>query len=1068
MFDGLRRRLAPFWDIRPNERARVGLLALYFFLVITSYYVIKPVRNSLFIQRLGADNLPYVYILTALLVGVLISFYSRFADRITRRALVMGTFAFLASNLVAFWWILGRGGLLSSGAFYIWAKLYPLLLVSQFWLVANDFFTTPQAKRVFGLIGAGGIVGGIAGSSIAGGFATLLGSERLLLVSAGTLGLCAALLVVIDRTATPVQSRPRPSRTATPPPGAWKLLKESTHLRTIAYILGLTIIVSTIVDWQFAKAVEIFIIGEDAKTAFFGRFFVILNSASVIIQFVLTSWVLRVFGVGIALLLLPIGLLTGSIGIIIHPGLWTTAFAKGAEGALRYSLDQSTRELLFLPVPPDVKYRGKPLIDLVVYRGGTGVAGIIVLVANGVFDFGLREMSILAAAMVVVWLSATVAMRREFKKSVRRLIRSRDVEARELLVQYLDAGTRTELIEALERDDEKSIVYSISLLEGIDDSEIVKRAGRLLDHSSERVRARTLKVLNEAHARDLGGASKYLPLVQGLLRDPAIAVRSQAVAFVSHFGPTPDSQAMQEFSEAGDPEVRAAALAYVSSHGNAEEAAAAVTTLLDMATQADGGSSVRERKVAAEAMALVETRAEVSQALAILLQDPEVSVQLAAIRAAARARRPELVPYLAARLCCATTRGTARAALVAHGPETYEQLGRLMLDAQVPLEVRLAIPSVFYERGDQPAADALVRVTPRLRPVLLRRSALKALNRMRRNYDGLSFPRKSLEQTLVIELRKAYQFAADRTVILPDELLGDMLTEHERRAFERASRILGMLYPQSDILAAYQGITSGDAAQRAAGYELLDSTLSIGHRRLVGPLADPELSPEERAERGATLFPRVSFGSRPDVLRRLARDKDEPWLAAVASAKGGGAMATLAATVRAPFHLHPLPQAGRPFRALLFGSDRDMVLKLVERAEFLRKVEFFSQVRAEDLAKIAAIAQEREFQRGETLFAAGDEGSELFVIVSGEVEAARSGQRVFLATAGNPVGTLTLIDAQPRELTVTALDPVVALVIDREDFFDLMRSHFSLAEGVFMHLARLVRTPKESVDPERI
>jgi AAA family ATP:ADP antiporter len=153
MIHAIRRELVTILDIRPQERIRVLLLSLYFFLVITSYYVIKPVRNSLFIQRLGADNLPYVYILTALLVGLLITVYSHWADRITRRALVQRTFAFLASNLLIFWWVLNRGGLLSSGAFYIWGRIYPLLLVSQFWLVANDYFTTPQAKRVFGVIG---------------------------------------------------------------------------------------------------------------------------------------------------------------------------------------------------------------------------------------------------------------------------------------------------------------------------------------------------------------------------------------------------------------------------------------------------------------------------------------------------------------------------------------------------------------------------------------------------------------------------------------------------------------------------------------------------------------------------------------------------------------------------------------------------------------------------------------------------------------------------------------------------------------------------------------------------
>ena len=102
MAERIQRKIRTLIGIRPGEWQRVGLMFAYFFLVITSYYVIKPVRNSLFIERLGADNLPYVYIATALFVGVIISYYSRFADRIGRQALVLGTFAFLASSLLFF------------------------------------------------------------------------------------------------------------------------------------------------------------------------------------------------------------------------------------------------------------------------------------------------------------------------------------------------------------------------------------------------------------------------------------------------------------------------------------------------------------------------------------------------------------------------------------------------------------------------------------------------------------------------------------------------------------------------------------------------------------------------------------------------------------------------------------------------------------------------------------------------------------------------------------------------------------------------------------------------------
>jgi AAA family ATP:ADP antiporter len=511
MFERIQRKLLSLLGIRPGERLRAGLMFAYFFLIITSYYVIKPVRNSLFIERLGADNLPYVYIATALFVGVIISFYSRFADRISRHRLVLGTFALLASNLLIFWWVLRSGTLLTSGAFYIWAKLYPLLLVSQFFLVANEMFTTPQAKRLFGFIGAGGILGGITGSTIAGAFATAVGSAQLLLVSVGLLGLSAALLVAIDRVTEPV--RPRPAVSTEPSAkGAWHLLAESTHLRTIAYILGLTIVVSTIVDWQFNKAIELFVVGEDAKTAFFGRFFAILNVVSIGIQLFLTSFVLRVFGLGLALLLLPLGLITGSIGILLHPGLWSAAFAKGAEGSLRYSLDQSTRELLWLPVPSELKYRGKPLIDMVVYRGGTGVAGIIVLVATSLFSFGLQEMAILASLLTALWMGVTVSMRREFRASVRRLIRTRDVETDELIVRHLDAATRAELREALDGDDENAVIYALELLDGTENDAIAQRAGRLLAHSSDRVRSRTLRALFDAgNATDISGASGHCP-----------------------------------------------------------------------------------------------------------------------------------------------------------------------------------------------------------------------------------------------------------------------------------------------------------------------------------------------------------------------------------------------------------------------------------------------------------------------------------------------------------------------------------------------------------------------------
>lgn len=1065
MIDWIHAKFKSLFDIRPGEWLRVGLMFLYFFLVITSYYVIKPVRNSLFVDRLGADNLPYVYIATALFVGVIISIYSRYADRIGRQALILGTFAFLASNLVIFWWLLQTEMWLTSGLFYIWVKLYPLLLVSQFWLVANELFTTPQAKRVFGVVGAGGIVGGIAGSAIAGGLARALGSEGLLLISIGILGLCALIVLVIGRTTKPVRTREVSQQTEeTPDPGAWRLLVESSHLRTIAFILGLTIIVGTILDWQLNKAVELFIPGEDAKTAFWGQFFFILNIASLGIQLFLTSYVLRVFGIGVALLLLPLGLLTGSIGILLHPGIWTAAFAKGAEGALRYSLDQSTRELLFLPLTSDIKYRGKPLVDMVVYRGGTGVAGLIVLAGTRLVNFGLQEMAVVASVLIAFWIGVTLVMRREFRASVKRLIPTRDIEPEELIVRHLDPDTRMELYEALDSDEEDEILVALALLEGVEDEEVVRRADRLLNHPSERVRARTLRVLFDAQDR------AHLDGVARLLDDPSMDVRIEAIHFVCEFGEMPAGEQMEEFlNRSEDPEVRAAALACLAQHVGGEKLETATSMLTEMARSENGAGAARGRRLAAEAIGTVGAvgdHGRMAEVLAELLQDPDEPVRRAALESAGQVRHPDLVPHLLAHLCCPESRGEARKALASYGSEIFDELVEQMRDPAVPLPVRIAIPAIFYESAGQSAVDALLGTLPEMPPTL-RYHILKKLDRMRRNLEGLEFDEEPLERTLRIELQLGYQRSADRLAVGPDAmpLLHDVLKEREAEALERVSRILALLYPLQDIVAAYQGLTADDESLRSAGYELLDSSLSVRHRQLIGPLADPDIMLEDRARRGADLLDEVRLESAASTLERLARDREDLWLGSVARVALQRGPAEPPSEPRAPYHQHELPRVGQAFPQILTESETTM-LKLVERADFLRDVDILSEVQTEDLAKFAAITSEREHEEGETLFSEGDGSYEMFLIVSGCVEASRHGETVFLAERGETVGTLAMIDAEPREFTARAVAPTRTLMISRADFLDLLRDDFDLVEGLLAHLTRVVRKLNEELGLE--
>lgn len=1057
MLERVKERIYVFFGLRPDVRLRASLMFLYFFLAIASFYIIKPVRNSLFIQRLGADSLPWAYIATALVAGVVIWFYARLAGRVSRRTLILGTFAFLGSNLLVFWWLLRTETLMASAAFYIWAKLYPLLLVSQFWLVATELFTTPQAKRTFGFIGAGGIIGAIAGSAVAGLLATTLGSEPLLFISIVVLGLCAIPVVLVFRVAAPVSPRHEmdgPEGTKS----GWTTLSDSSHLRTIAFILALTIVVSTIVDWQFNKAVDLFIPGEDAKTAFYGKFFAVINVISVLIQILLTSWVLRVFGLGVALLMLPLALLTGSVGIILYPGLWTAVTLKGLEDSLRHSLDQSTRELLFLPLPPEAKDRGKPLIDMVVYRGGTLVGGALILAGHSVLGLGLRGMAFIAAVLIAIWIGVTATMRREFRTSVRRLISVRDVEPRELIIRHLDSGTRQELREALCSEDENTVLYALELLEDVDRGAIAECADRLLDHDSDRVRARALHaLLAEGRPQDVEEARR-------LLSDPSMEVRVAAVNLACQFGSLPPSETLDEFLRSSQPEIRASAITCLAQHADSDQARLAREMLEEMAGGRDGPAAARERRLAAEAIGVLDGAGEaLHDALVDLLADPEPGVRRAAVQAAGRIKSTELVPHLLAQLCCRGRRPEIRKALAAYGPAIFGPLADAMRDPRTPLEVRREIPAIFYESAGQEAVDTLLGVLLDV-PPSVRLQVLKTLNRMRRNHEGLDFDAANLEPTLKEELRMGYQAAADQAAVRADTLVARVLEECQDLAFERASRVLGLIYPLRDILAAYQGLVSADEAMSHAGLEFLDNTLSLRHRRLVVPLADPDLTPGAKAERGASLLERIHVQDEGVVLERLATSRENPWLATVAAVALGRRPSLPAPDLRQPYHSHAIAGRKRPLITLLTESEHTMT-KLVERADFLRDVEIFSELRTEGLAKIAAITQERHYEEGARLFDDRDEGSELFLILAGEVEAIRQGKAAFVAERGDTVGTLSLIDARPREFTARARRASRVLVIEREDFFDLMRDHFDLVEGVLTHLSRVVRKLNEQLEP---
>lgn len=428
-----------FVQVRPGEGRRVVLTFLYFFLIITAYYLIKPVSRSLVLGELGSRLVPYVDLVCAVLMGPVVTVFARLVDRVPKSALVSGSFGVVIALLLGFWKLLALPVPWVAGAFYIWVAIFSVLVVTLFWLVANDLYRPREAKRLFGFIGSGGILGGIVGSSLAAAWAKVLGTENLILLSAALLCLCWVLVQELwtltpDRAAEEGESAPAARRVHVPGRretfltdlgGFAKLLLESRYLLLLVAVVGLSKLVGTLVYYQFNPFIERAFPDQDARTAFTAAFFGGMNVIAFIIQFFFTSWILRRWGIFTALLALPAGLLLGTTGLLAVPAFWLAAGTELYDGSLNYSLHQTTKEVLYLPIDRSIRYKVKPFIDMVVFRFGKGIAALIGIILLDALHMPPQALSCVAIPLVAVWLLAAVQLRRDYVVRIRTILQAR-------------------------------------------------------------------------------------------------------------------------------------------------------------------------------------------------------------------------------------------------------------------------------------------------------------------------------------------------------------------------------------------------------------------------------------------------------------------------------------------------------------------------------------------------------------------------------------------------------------------------------------------------------------------
>ena len=397
-------------DVRPAEMKALGWSWLYIFCVLSSYYILRPIRDEMGVAG-GVENLQWLF--TGTLVGMILVNppFAALVAKLPRVGFIAIAYRFFIANLLIFILLLhlatAEQHIWVGRLFFIWTSVFNLFVVSVFWALMVDVFDSEQGKRLFGFIAAGATLGGIAGSSITASLAKDVPASYLLLGSAILLEAAVFSVRRLARLSDVLHQRPAAQSGESPIGG--NILAGLTHAFKSPYLINVSgyillfAITSTFLYFQQAEIARHSFTDRGARTAFFARVDLWVNVLTLGAQLFLTGRVLRTIGVALTLAMLPALSILGFGTLAMTPTIAVVVIYQVLRRAGNFAFARPTRELLFTVVPREDKYKAKSFIDTVIYRTGDQV-GAWSYAALGFLGLAMTGISIVAVPISIAWL----------------------------------------------------------------------------------------------------------------------------------------------------------------------------------------------------------------------------------------------------------------------------------------------------------------------------------------------------------------------------------------------------------------------------------------------------------------------------------------------------------------------------------------------------------------------------------------------------------------------------------------------------------------------------------------
>ena len=847
---------------------------------------------------------------------------------------------------------------------------------------------------------------------------------------------------------------------------AFRMLRESKHLQVIAVVIGLASMGASLIETQLSLAAEEFAgAGETERiSALLATVQLYTSFVGFVIQVWLTSVIHRYLGIGVALLLLPISLGGTAVAMLLSGALWSSMLARTVDASLRYSVDKTSREILFMPLPSELKYKAKPFVDVTVDRISKSVVNVLILVLIKPWGLGLSwpNLSFASLTLLVLWIYMSVQARKGYLAAFRRSIERRDVQTTEMRLDVADLSTVETLVEELAHPDEGRVLYAIDVLESLDKRNLITPL--LLHHEAAAVRARALAALGSARTEI---ARRWAPVIQGMIKDDNPDVRAAAIGALASTRDQDATALARTLLSDHDPRIAATAAVALSQSSRPEDQEAADRALSSLAAAADESDGQVRRDLAA---AIRHTGGTACRHLLIpLLHDRDQGVAAEAMRSVRALGSTDnlFAPTLISLLGNRQLKSGAREALVGYGTPVVEMLAHFLCDPQEDVWVRRHIPATLARVPCQASMDVLIAGLSEP-DGFLRYKVLVAIEKLRREHPDLTFRVEPIEALALKEGRGYFNWLSlhynlfVRAGLPIDSVLALTLEQKLGRSVDRIYRLLGLLYPWRDIAAARWAIDHGDARARSSALEYLDNILASQLRSRLVPVLE-EMPLDEKVRRGNVLLK-----TRPrdveETMIQLINDDDQVVAATAIDLVREEELWTLTEDVefvlahRDPKDWYVFEAASWTLasRRLTSTRRRDLWLEPLPAAALagrLRSLPMFASVGIDELFRITGAGHQVRHETATTLLHEGAVPDNLHVLLDGRVVATARGESPREIMPPATLGFEELLNGNLMSQTIKTLEPCVSLRLSTDEMRTLLADNTDLVQGFFRTLA---------------